>query len=784
MAAAPAPARVLLVEDELGTVEYVQHALAGTQHALRAVGSLAGARRLIADERPDLLLLDLGLPDGDGLDLVAEAVTGRPEDPAVLIISGSGARLEQALALGARDFVQKPFRAVELRARVEAALRDRRSLVRLEETRRRSRRVADRARRLQALAAALAATLDAASAARTILDAATSAMGAWAGSIALLSEDGAELRLVAEVGRTAAGGSTSASVDARLPGPEAVRRGRAVFVGDPERVLARFPDLRDEPLIGRVGVAATALTVGSRTVGALSLRFPAGTIPPSTRVFLDSLASIGAQALDRARLYEEARREVSARRAAEEAARWREARFRTLIENSHDLTTVVDADGTILYESPSVERILGYRPLELLGQVRFDLVHDEDRPALLETLAKVRRAPSGAAIQAVFRYRHRDGSYRWLESVATNALDVPEVAGIVVNSRDVTGRIRTEQRLHFQASLLDSIGEVAIATDTAGRIVYWNGCATRTFGWSAEQATGRSILEVITPAEARPAAEAGLVRVANGDGWSDEVRLLRRDGTTFPGAITAAPVRDERGEVVGFVGIAIDLTERRQAEAERARLAQTLVLLEERDRIAMELHDGAIQALYGTTLQLGAALRSLPEDSPAQTVLTRAIEELNAVIRDVRTYVHGLTASGGTDGLRAGLAALAVRYRSATVRIELVMPGREGVAAAALGPERVAHVLQIASEAVANALRHAAPSRVVLSARWSRRRFVLDVVDDGRGFEPDDPGRADGNGLRNMAARAALAGGALAVRSRPGDGTTVHLEIPLDSTAA
>jgi signal transduction histidine kinase len=89
--------------------------------------------------------------------------------------------------------------------------------------------------------------------------------------------------------------------------------------------------------------------------------------------------------------------------------------------------------------------------------------------------------------------------------------------------------------------------------------------------------------------------------------------------------------------------------------------------------------------------------------------------------------------------------------------------------------------LQVAREAISNAVRHAGAAIVVVSVRWSRRRFVLEVRDDGSGMPAAPTTAREGHGLRNMAARAAVLGGHLDVSSRPGQGTTVRLELPLAS---
>jgi diguanylate cyclase (GGDEF)-like protein/PAS domain S-box-containing protein len=123
-----------------------------------------------------------------------------------------------------------------------------------------------------------------------------------------------------------------------------------------------------------------------------------------------------------------------------------EERFRALTQNSSDIVTLLGTDGTIRYESPSIERILGYRPEELLGENAFDYVHPDERGRVqgkfAEGLADPDLRPS-----AEFRFRHKDGSWRYLESVGSNLLGDPEVGEFVVNSRDITERKRVEERL-------------------------------------------------------------------------------------------------------------------------------------------------------------------------------------------------------------------------------------------------------------------------------------------------------------------------------------------------
>jgi PAS domain S-box-containing protein len=130
----------------------------------------------------------------------------------------------------------------------------------------------------------------------------------------------------------------------------------------------------------------------------------------------------------------------------EQALRRSGAYFRSLIENAQDVITVLDREGVIRYESPSVERALGYRPDELVGRDVFALVHPADvaRVSRVFTHGVAARRP---ATTVEVRFRHKDGSWRHFECAGRNLLADPDVGGVVVNSRDVTERVRLEQEI-------------------------------------------------------------------------------------------------------------------------------------------------------------------------------------------------------------------------------------------------------------------------------------------------------------------------------------------------
>lgn len=160
----------------------------------------------------------------------------------------------------------------------------------------------------------------------------------------------------------------------------------------------------------------------------------------------------------RARLIEaveKALTELNLQQAREELIR-REKHFRTLIEKASDIITVIGPDGEILFESPSVERVLGYKPEEMMDRAVFDFVHPDDVSRIKGIIGRVMTSPGAIAV-AEYRLLHRDGPWRTLESLARNLLDDPIVRGVVINSRDVTSRKRDEEKLRQYQERLEQL---------------------------------------------------------------------------------------------------------------------------------------------------------------------------------------------------------------------------------------------------------------------------------------------------------------------------------------
>ena len=218
---------------------------------------------------------------------------------------------------------------------------------------------------------------------------------------------------------------------------------------------------------------------------------------------------------------------------------------------------------------------------------------------------------------------------------------------------------------------------------------------------------------------------------------------------------------------------------RRRAE-EDARLKQQLLTqsLDEKIRLGRDLHDGIIQSLYaaGLTLEsVRALVKANPEEAERRLERTRA--GLNDAIRDVRAYIVGLAPENlRRAGFAHAVSALVNELssaREATFDIQI-----DDDATALLTPEQSIEALQIAREAVSNALRHGGATRITLRMHKSDREVCLLVQDNGRGFAAGHS-RGGGHGLGNMRARAERLGASLSVASQPGEGARVLATLPI-----
>jgi len=323
------------------------------------------------------------------------------------------------------------------------------------------------------------------------------------------------------------------------------------------------------------------------------------------------------------------------------------------------------------------------------------------------------------------------------------------------------------------AAVLDGLTEGVIVFTTTLRATYVNPRAAQVFRLNRSTAIGRHAVEIFD-AIAPDLSDASTAR----DVWQS---LLDQSVTTLHGEIelSGSPPRSLQlavFPVVGTRGPEIGLVIRDVTDA------RVRAVLEERARIAMDLHDGAIQSLYGVALSLKARERSQgasPDASRNSSVSFESeISTLNRVMGELRDYVFDLRQSEVLyRSLSGSLAELLRNVETrADIRVTLDLDPRLDEK---VDREAAWNVYQIVREATANVLRHASARNVGVDLTLSGELAILRISDDGHGFELTELGRSEGCGLHNIAERARGLGGECGVDSQPGRGTVIQVSFPV-----
>src|SRR5436190_359444 len=272
------------------------------------------------------------------------------------------------------------------------------------------------------------------------------------------------------------------------------------------------------------------------------------------------------------------RRAQAEQARAEEARRQGEERFRALIEHGADVVALVAPDGTLLFASHSIERLLGFAPAELVGRPAFERVHPDDLPRINAALRDIVARP-GTPAGLELRWRHKDGSWRHTDAVAVDRLAEPAVGAIVVNFRDVSERRKAEAALRESEeryrTLVEGVRDIIFALSPEGTLASLNPAFETITGWRREEWVGQPFERLVHP-EDLPLALELLGRVVRGElRPASQFRVRTAKGDFRVGEFSATPQLHE-GRLVGILGIGRDVTERVQLE-QQLRQAQKML---------------------------------------------------------------------------------------------------------------------------------------------------------------------------------------------------------------
>jgi PAS domain S-box-containing protein len=749
--------RVLVVDGDAPSLAAITRMLADAGYQVTQALDGAHAIREASGQRPDLVLLSVDLPDMTGLEVLRQlkAVAELAELPVVLLGPAAGAPEQRLPAdTGADDFIDRPFSVQTLLARVRMLLRHREG--------------------------------------------------------GPQEQNAAMLRIACKVARL--GGWTLELPQRTLSWSDencAIHEVPAGYLPTFEEGIGLFAPEHRAEVLRRVQAC-------ERDGTPYDIELPKHTAK-GRQIWVRSIGEAVRDAQGRIIRLQGAFQDISDRKRAEEALRANEARFRTVVQSSWDVFQLVDPGGRIAYESPSVTRVLGYVPQELVGRNVLEFVHPDDA-ALMRDTASVSQQPGGGGVRTlVLRVRHKDGTWRWVESYEVDLTDNPDVGAVAVNYRDITERRAAEEALReseerFRLLALSS-NDAILDWDISGDTVWWNeGFELLTGDPRGVDSRGSEVWSSRLHPQDRDRIVAGIGQAVRGsrDQWADSYRFQRRDGSYADISGRAYLIRDAAGVAVRMIGSMTDVTGRLALE-EQLRQSQKLELIGQLTGGVAHDFNNLLTVILGNaeilSEQLAGNARLAPLADMAVEAAQRGAELTQRLLAFARRQALEPKALD-VNQLVAGMDALLRRTLGEHIEIGFA-PGA-GLWRALVDPVQLESALLNlclnARDAMAGGgqLTIKTANSYVSEDQAPRRGdalpghyVMLSVSDTGTGIAPEhlshvfepffttkETGKGTGLGLAMIYGFVKQSGGHVNVDSESGHGTTVRLCLPRALQAA
>ncbi len=479
-------------------------------------------------------------------------------------------------------------------------------------------------------------------------------------------------------------------------------------------------------------------------------------------------------------------RDITESKKAQRKLEASERYFRALIENGSDAIVLIDAEGTVVYQSPSTQRISGYTLSEIQAADKYSLVHPDDREKDLEAFVELLKTP-GQTMKRNHRFRHKEGHFIWLEGTYTNLLHDPDVKAIIYNYHEITDRILAEEKILLEKNLSEStinrLPGIFYLYDRKGRFFRWNKNFEVVSGYTADEIAEMNPLDFFDEDE-KELLKSRIEMVFKTGTAEVQAHFFTKDKRKIPYYFNGSKVF--LNNVDYLIGMGIDITDRVEAENKMKERTEEIEKLtahlhhvreEERTHIAREIHDELGQQLTGLKMDASWVCKRLSEENAVVHEKIRVmISLIDDTIKSVRRIASELRPGILDDlGLIAALEWYSQEFQSRTSILSTFSSELDNIE---LERSLAINIFRVYQETLTNVARHAEASRVhaVLDADESSIR--LTIQDNGKGFDVEGVKSKKSLGLIGMRERALLFKGDLQIDSQSGSGTRVVLRIP------
>jgi PAS domain S-box-containing protein len=262
-----------------------------------------------------------------------------------------------------------------------------------------------------------------------------------------------------------------------------------------------------------------------------------------------------------------------------------EARFRTLVQNSSDIITILDHEANIKYTSASIEKILGYKDEILIGRSFLSYIHEDDRSTVRKTLIRISEGEQYIPVLE-YRFLHSDGYYVYLETTCNNLFSNQHIQGIVLNTRDITERKYQEENLLLLERAIDSSSNGIIISDPNqpdNPIIYANKAFEQITGYGYFDIIGKNCRYLQRGDKDQPEID----EIRNAINVQKEVSVIvrnyKKDGSLFWNQLSISPVFNRDGELANYIGVINDITQRKISEDALLEISQGISFSKEHD---------------------------------------------------------------------------------------------------------------------------------------------------------------------------------------------------------